>query len=204
LSRRQKGTLVGSIVRAQMVIDIYEAARTGQSLTGTLELRDLPRALELREIPSADQALKLGEDGKIQEINWQASFFRVDVNAQAAQTWCRLSFQTRLLQRCVRCLEPVALAVNEERQFVFVASEDRAAELDEDLDQADVLVGSKRFDLAELIEDELILALPPLAQHEVCTLPTETNAEDLLEEAPPNPFEALKKVDWGKGGGKKH
>jgi uncharacterized protein len=163
-----------------MLVDVYEAARTAQRLEGHLPLLELPRALELREVPNATQAERLGEDAQ-----------------------CKLHFAARMLQQCVRCLEPVVTVIDEERQFVFVGNEERAAELDEDLEMADVLVGSKRFDLAELIEDELILALPPLVQHEVCDLPVEIKDEPQAEEAPRKPFDALKNLDWSGGSGKK-
>jgi uncharacterized protein len=187
-----------------MVVDVYEAARTQQTLEGSLALTEMPRALELREVPSEAQAGRLGEDAKMPLVAWRAEFFRVDATAQAAQTWCKLRFKARVLQQCVRCLEPVVTQVEEERQFVFVGNEERAAELDEDLEMADVLVGSKRFDLAELVEDELILALPPLAQHEICDLPVEPKDKQIVEDSPRNPFDALKNVDWSGGGGEKH
>jgi uncharacterized protein len=187
-----------------MLVDVYEAARTGQRLEGHLSLLELPRALELREVPNAIQAERLGEDASLPSVSWRAEFFRVDAAAQQAQTWCKLHFAARILQQCVRCLEPVVTVIDEARQFVFVGNEERAAELDEDLEMADVLVGSKRFDLAELIEDELILALPPLVQHEVCELPVEIKDEPQAEEAPRKPFDALKNLDWSGGSGKKH
>ncbi len=200
----KKGYRVSSTARTQMVVDVYEAARTQQTLEGGLALTDMPRALELREVPNEQQAAHLGEDAKMPTVTWRAEFFRVDATAQQAQTWCKLHFKARLLQQCVRCLEPVVTQVEEERQFVFVGNEERAAELDEDLEMADVLVGSKRFDLAELIEDELILSLPPLAHHEVCTLPVELKDDQTHEDPPRNPFDALKNVDWPGAGGKKH
>jgi uncharacterized protein len=187
-----------------MVVDVYEAARTGQTLEGHLSLIEMPRALELREVPSEAQVAVLGPDAQMPLVSWSASFYRVDATAQQAQTWCKLHFKGKMLQQCVRCLEPVVTLVEEERQFVFVGSEERAAELDEDLEMADVLVGSKRFDLAELIEDELILALPPLVQHDKCDLPVEPKDDDFVDEAPRKPFDALKNVDWNGGGGKKH
>ena len=200
----KKGLWVSSTARAQMVVDVYEAARTGQALDGSVSLIELPRALELREVPNEAQVRGLGEDADMSKVSWRAEFFRVEAAAQQPQTWCKLHFRTRLLQQCVRCLEPLAVAVDEERQFVFVGNEERAAELDEDLEMADVLVGSKRFDLAELIEDELILALPPLVQHDVCHLPLEPEDEQSTGAATKNPFDALKNMDWRGGGGKKH
>lgn len=196
---------MGGTARSQMSVDVYDLARQGQTLSGALQLLECPRVLALREVPDVAQATRLGADAALQEIDWKAEFYRVEAAGQHPQSWLRLSFSTRLLQKCVRCLEPVAVAIGQTREFVFVGSEERAAELDEELDSVDVLVGSKRFDLAELIEDELILALPALPQHERCDLPGQIEEPEQAEEAPRRPFDMLKSVDWnGKGGDKKH
>ncbi len=186
-----------------MWVDVYEAARTGRSLQGSLQMIECPRVLALREVPTPVQAELLGEDARMSGIDWAARFYQVQATGQASQSWMALRFSTRLLQKCVRCLEPVVVEIAQERSFVFVGSEERAAELDEDLEDADVLVGSRRFDLAELIEDELILALPALPQHESCDLPAQARQRRIIEEArDKRPFDLLKAVDWGKSGGK--
>jgi uncharacterized protein len=193
----------GTPSNLSMVVDVYEAARTARTLQGEVSQTRLPRVVELREEPALEPLKPFGESANPDAVEWQAEFYRVEANAQPAQNWLRLSFHTQVLQKCVRCLEPVSVAIREERQFVFVGSEERAGELDEDLEMADVLVGSKHFDLAALIEDEIILALPTICQHEHCDLPME------LDDMPSAPakrgaFDALKGLDWSKAPGKKH
>jgi uncharacterized protein len=79
-----------------------------------------------------------------------------------------------------------------DRWFHFVGDEDEAAHLDAHSED-DVLAASSRFDLLELLEDELILALPIVPRHDRCPhpLPSGTEAPTTDEELAPNPFAAL-------------
>ncbi len=55
-----------------------------------------------------------------------------------------------------------------------------------------MLALTRALDLRELIEDELLLALPIVPRHEVCPVPlvAPADAAELVEEKP-NPFAAL-------------
>jgi uncharacterized protein len=89
-----------------------------------------------------------------------------------------------------------------DRRFRFVRTEAEAARLDEDSDD-DVLVLEPRLDLAELLEDEFILALPIVPMHDSCPQPLLTPAQPGLrpgvaaqdanatQAERPNPFAAL-------------
>ena len=68
---------------------------------------------------------------------------------------------------CQRCLTPVDVPLDVERSFRFVADEATAEALDEECDE-DLLALSREFDLRELIEDELLMALPVVPRHEEC------------------------------------
>ena len=57
-----------------------------------------------------------------------------------------------------------------ERRFLFVAGEDAAAALDAESED-DVLALEPGARPAELVEDELLLALPLVPRHEVCPEP---------------------------------
>ena len=87
-----------------------------------------------------------------------------------------------------------------DRKFRFVRSEEEAERLDE-MSEVDVLVLSPKLDGLELLEDELILALPLVPRHEpVCPNPLPLPVDELeLEEPAPNPFAALAAL---RGGGK--
>lgn len=81
------------------------------------------------------------------------------------------------------------MPVTVERSFVFAADEIRAKELDDETED-DVLVLASRLDLAELIEDELILSLPLVPRHDRCSGPLPEDATEPAEPVP-HPFAAL-------------
>ena len=89
-----------------------------------------------------------------------------------------------------RCLQPVALDLEVLRPLRFVADETTAAALDADSDD-DVLVASRNLDLHELVEDELLLALPLVPKHERCQRNLPMAVGDVAAEPAPNPFAAL-------------
>ena len=110
------------------------------------------------------------------------------------EPWLHLSASTKLTQVCQRCMGVVDLGVQFERDFRFVASE-ALAEVEDEESEEDVLVISKAFNLLQLIEDELLMAIPPIPMHEVCPRPVKLQAADPgFHGAPaesPNPFAAL-------------
>ena len=116
-------------------------------------------------------------------------------NAAAAdEPWLQLRASTVLRLTCQRCLQPVDLPVDCDRTFRFVATETLAAAEDE-ASEEDVLVLTKQFNLLELIEDELLMAMPLVPMHSVCPQPVKLQAADPDFEAEPaekpNPFAIL-------------
>ena len=81
-----------------------------------------------------------------------------------------------------------------DRWFRFVADETTAEALDDDSEE-DLLALSRDFSLHELIEDELLMALPVVPRHEVCPseVPMSSSDEDFeaANAERPNPFAAL-------------
>ena len=97
----------------------------------------------------------------------------------------------------------IAVVDLEERFQLREATEELAAIEDEESEE-DVLVLSRNFNLAELVEDELLMALPVAPKHEVCPKPVKLSVADAdFAEEPeekPNPFavlQQLKKTDLG-------
>ena len=105
---------------------------------------------------------------------------------------------------CQRCLGPVCAELQVDRAFRFVA--DEATAIAEDVEtEEDLLVLTRHLDLAELVEDELLLALPLVPRHDVCPDPlplTSSPADEAAEDAevPPHPFAALAGLK-ARGGG---
>lgn len=109
------------------------------------------------------------------------------------EPWLHLAAQTRLSLVCQRCLGLVEELVLFERDFRFVASEEQAQREDESSEE-DVLVLANDFDLLELVEDELLMALPASPKHSVCPTPVKLHAADADYHETgekPNPFASL-------------
>jgi uncharacterized protein len=97
---------------------------------------------------------------------------------------------------CQRCLGLSIQKLDVHRTFRFVRDEQTAMALDDESDD-EFLVLSNAFDVLELIEDELIMALPLVPLHELCPVPLTqqlgqiATTEAQNEEERPHPFAAL-------------
>ncbi len=113
-----------------------------------------------------------------------------------------LGAQTRIELTCQRCLSAVVCDLDAQRQFRFALDEAAALALDDELED-DVLVLSQAFDAMELIEDELIMAMPLVPMHETCpvtlTQHSEGFGESDLNPEKPNPFAVLAQLKTKRG-----
>jgi len=139
-------------------IDTLELARTGATVSGEFAVARLQRLATLLAAPEG-------------MARWTLRAWRVKRAQGSADDFMMLTVDAQVRLACVRCLEPVAAALAVERAYRLVADEAQAERLDLDVAQYDVLVGGRRFDLAGLVEDELIMALPATPHHERCELP---------------------------------
>jgi len=90
---------------------------------------------------------------------------------------------------CQRCLEPIQLDLNIKSKFILVKDESEIPLEDEEVDDKDYLVADVAFDVMQLIEDEVLLAIPYAPMHNIKDCP----AGDVVSELKaPNPFAALK------------
>ena len=113
------------------------------------------------------------------------------------QAWLHLAVQALVPLTCQRCLVPADMEVVVDRAFRFVDSEALAEVQDEEAEE-DVLALSREFNLRELIEDELLMALPLVPRHETCPVAvklavTDPDFEAALAEKT-NPFAVLAKL----------
>ena len=76
-----------------------------------------------------------------------------------------LQVQATFPMQCQRCMGPVDVPLQVDQWFRFVADEATAEALDDEVEE-DLLAISREFDLHELIEDELLMALPVVPRHE--------------------------------------
>lgn len=120
----------------------FELARAGERLALELRARDLPRFAEI--CPQSDDLVRVA----------------LAFTAAGGEHFVAMQIETTAALRCERCLAPVVLPIKTAARLLLVASE--AAE-----DRARDCFVCKREALraAELIEDELLLALPQTPKH---------------------------------------
>jgi uncharacterized protein len=83
--------------------------------------------------------------------------------------------------------------VEVDRWLRFVGDEAEAAELDAHSDD-DVLALARWMNLRDLVEDELLLALPLVPRHEECPEPLPFLPESEAMKPPEHPFAALERL----------
>jgi len=75
--------------------------------------------------------------------------------------------KTDLILECQCCLEPMVWPVASDLRLGIVSSLDEADRLPDSLEPF-LLSGDDRVSLDELVEDELLLSIPPVPQHSGC------------------------------------
>lgn len=164
--------------RDPRALDVRGLAADGGPLLGRWPLQSMSRLVQ-----------GLAEGASDAAVDWSTEAESRPVTGGEPELWLRLQAQAGVTLQCQRCLGPMAQRLEVDRRFRFVRSEDEAERLDDESEE-DVLALPPRLDLVELLEDELILALPLVPRHEgECPVPLVLAAppEDVAE----HPFAAL-------------
>lgn len=142
----------------------------------------------------------VGDPQALSPVQWEA---RGEMRPGAAGTtpspWMRLTARAALPLTCQRCLGPVDTPLEVDRWFRFVADEATAEAQDDDCEE-DLLVMEPRPNLFEVLEDELLMALPMLPLHQTCPVEVVFKAGDPAVEdekdgpARESPFASLAKL----------
>ncbi len=138
----------------RVVIDSLVFAREGRSLQGELPVAGLARVLDLLTDPAGKISYRL--DGQLGSRNEAQLVLQIDGT---------------LSLRCQRCLEGIDYPVKVRSLLELVKDEEELTQEEIEDDSRDFLVAQKELDVVELIEDEIILDLPPAPRHESCALP---------------------------------
>lgn len=134
-------------------IDVRRFADSGRHLQGELALVQFQRLSKLVE-PSGNTSV----------FPLRLDFFRQDDGRRVIKG----HIKGRVSMICQRCLEPVEVNLSSDISLGLVTSDAEAELLPEELDP---LILEESFQLSELLEDELLLALPIVPLHEHCDLP---------------------------------
>lgn len=173
-------------------LDVEAFAAESASLEGEWPLDNLPRLAASSHDPSAPGPA----------IRWRVAGRLVKARVGPPEVWLDLEASTHLPLQCQRCLGSVGADVTVDRALRFVPGEAAAAALDADSED-DVLELTRALDLRDLVEDELILALPLVPMHDRCPQPlvAATEAPAPAEAERPHPFAALAALKAAKPGG---
>jgi uncharacterized protein len=179
-------------------LDIFEFARSAREAAGAVRLSQLPRMLN--EVPA-------DAPDRDSVFTWQAAGFTEselqDDGTEGSRPYLRAAIHGSAWLTCQRCLAPYEQAFDADPIFRIVQTEDEADEFPLDDDEVEVIVGSRHFDLVDLIEEELLLALPLVPKHEVCPAIHESLASgadgadgvDSVDEVPEQEIESEERVN---------
>jgi uncharacterized protein len=159
------------------VIDAFEFCRRNERREGEVAIADLPRL--------ADESVD-----KSGALHW--SLQGGGGKQGHPQLMVAVSGTVRLM--CQRCLTPLAFDVSSESVLVLAPDEASADEIDALLtdESVEVIVGSRTFDIAQLIEDDALLTIPLSPKHEAC--PDQLAPEAVKGTEKVSPFAVLKKL----------
>ncbi len=171
-----------------MNVDVFELARAGEACSGVLSIGTMPRL---------QPQLAAGTDG---EVRYTLQGLTDAQRRHAA----RLTLHATLSLPCTHCDKPAPFMLDAQRAYYFVRDERALEAIEVDDSEEEPLVGDKRFDLAQLIEDELILGLPIAPRHPACQ--DEVEASEVASglddgQAAPvqRPFSVLASLKSGRG-----
>jgi len=169
-------------------LDVAAFAALGGELSGEIAAAAMPR-LAAATLPPADGSPR-------PDVPWRATGERLSLAGAGLQPSLLVSAATDVTLECQRCLGPMHVALHAERRIFFVDGEDAAAALDAETED-DVLALAPALDLPALIEDELLLALPLVPRHDVCSEPLPRAFHDDTDAAEDHPFAALAALKQG-------
>ncbi len=156
-------------------LDPWRFTDLGKRISGSYPLVSMPR---LRECLADTRG----------EVGFTLEFFHDEQHRACV----RGKVEATLLLQCQRCLEVMPRPVQSSVSLAFVESIEEAEILPDTLDPA--LVEDGLVGLRDLIEDELLLALPQIPMHPAGTCSSQGGAEASLEGSEAvreNPFAVL-------------
>jgi DUF177 domain-containing protein len=165
-------------------LDVRKAAARGVSVSGTLKPLDLQRF----------RPLLASDDGAVEA---ELTFSRDEENRHVIH----VAVEADVTVTCQRCLEPMSQHLISENLLAVMWTDEQAAHLPRHLDP--LIVAEEACSLWELVEDELILAMPPFSYHDTedcresiagfsVPVPEEVTAVEK-----PNPFNVLAQLKPG-------
>jgi len=129
------------------VIDGLQFARGALEKRGSLGMEHLPRLTQMQcSTPGLEYQIRGGTAGH-------------------GKLFLRISATGRMRLACQSCLGPLSLSIAVDIELELAEYEREIEEADDDVDR---VLASRTMDVAGLVEDEVILALPMVPRHDAC------------------------------------
>lgn len=138
----------------RVVIDSQAFGRAGGSLQGEIRVSSLTRLHDL--LADTDGCLTYRLEGMI---------------GSRRRSQLAVAVDGMLSLRCQRCLEALRYPLDLRSLLEFIDAECDLTQEELEDDSRDFIPSQKELDVAMLIEDEILLALPTVQRHENCVLP---------------------------------
>ncbi|NRR32375.1 DUF177 domain-containing protein [Oxalobacteraceae bacterium] len=157
-----------------LVIDAFEFCRINDSREGQMPVAEMTRLTK----DCADQS---------GTISWKIA----GSTSKTGFPQMTLSVTGTVQLVCQRCLIPYANEIDASTVLMLGKDDEQADEIEEMLDDEsiDVIVGTRSMNVADLVEDEALLALPHTPKHGRCP---DTVLLDSVRSEKKSPFDALK------------
>ena len=157
---------------AQHIINSIEFARKSLEIRDTIACSELQR---VKDLLTSETAI----------INWKlAGEVGADQKARL-----HLSLTGNVGVPCARCLGSMIMALDIQSEFILVKDESEIPSEEDDVEDHDYIVAETEMDVLQLVEDEILLALPYAPKHEIKDCAVKTEANELKA---PNPFAVLR------------
>lgn len=120
----------------------------------------------------------------------------VKLQKQSGVLWLNFTVQGNLPTPCQRCLELIDIEVTGDYRLAILFDETQIEQIEDAeyvlVEELGLSGGRKMLPIKELLEDELLLALPMSPRHEDCQMPVEmVDADECEVESEDSPFAAL-------------
>ena len=129
------------------VIDSLQFARAGLEKRGRVGMQELLRLAQMQgSTEGLEYHLRGGRTG-------------------TGRPCLRISVSGCVQLPCQRCLDPLPVPIVVDAELQLAGSLSEISEADDDIDR---VLASRRMDVGQLVEDEVILALPMVPRHAAC------------------------------------
>jgi uncharacterized protein len=160
------------------VIDSLSFAREGRQLDGAIEIRSLSRLADALADTSGNLQFVVSGDGGA-----DGDFYLV------------LTVGGVLALCCQRCLEPYQFPLSVERRFLLVGPGREWPDDELANDNFDAIAADREMDVAALVEQEVVLALPLAPRHDICAAPRAADGRDNMNSSAFAALVALKRSE---------